>query len=50
MEVDASWIDANNGWCKFERAKEKMPSMSMRKLFTEMLQNLKHELKSSLVI
>jgi hypothetical protein len=25
MEVDASWIDANNGWQKLERAKGKMP-------------------------
>jgi hypothetical protein len=50
MEVDASWIDANNGWRKFERAKGKMPSISMRKLYTEMLQNLKYELKFSLEI
>jgi hypothetical protein len=50
MEVDASWIDANNGWRKFERAKGKMPSMWMRQLYTEMLQNLKHELKFSLAI
>jgi hypothetical protein len=49
MEVDrdASWIDANNGWQIFERAKGKIPSMSMRKLHKEMLQNLKHELKFS---
>jgi hypothetical protein len=50
VEVDASWIDANNGWRKNERAKGKMPSMSMRQLYTEMLQNLKHELKFSLAI
>jgi hypothetical protein len=50
MEVVASWIDANNGWRKFERAKGKMPSMSMWQLYTEMLQNLKHELKFSLAI
>jgi hypothetical protein len=42
MEVEASSIDANNGWRKFERAKGKMPSMAMRQLYTEMLQNLKH--------
>jgi hypothetical protein len=45
MDVDASWIDANNGWRKVERAKGKMPSMSMRQIYTEMLQNLNHELK-----
>jgi hypothetical protein len=50
MEVDASWIDANNGWRKCEREKGKMPSVEMRQLYTEMLQNLKHELKLSLVI
>jgi hypothetical protein len=50
VEVDASWIDANNRWRKFERAKGKMPSMSMRQLYTEMLQNLKHELNFSLAI
>jgi hypothetical protein len=50
MEVDASWIDANKGWRKVERAESKMPSMSMRQLYTEMLQNLKHELNFSLAI
>jgi hypothetical protein len=50
MEVDASWIDADNVWWKFERAKGKIPSMSMRQLYPEMLQNLRHELKFSLVI
>jgi hypothetical protein len=50
IEVDASWIDTNNGWRKFERAQGKMPSMLMRQLYTEMLQNLKHELKFSLAI
>jgi hypothetical protein len=50
MKVDASWINANNGWRKFERAKGKMPSMAIRQLYTEMLQNLKHELKFSLAI
>jgi hypothetical protein len=35
MEVDASWIDANTGWRKFERAKGNMPSMSMRQLYTD---------------
>jgi hypothetical protein len=50
IEVHAFWIDANNGWRKFERAKGKMPSMSMRQLYTEMLPNFKHELKFSLVI
>jgi hypothetical protein len=45
MEVGASWIDANNGWRKVEQAKGKMPSMSMRQLYTDMLQNLKNELK-----
>jgi hypothetical protein len=50
MEMTVSWIDTNNGWRKFERAKGKMPSMSMQKLYTEMLQNLKHELKFSLAI
>jgi hypothetical protein len=48
MEVDASRIDANNGWRKFERAKGKMPPMAMRQLYTEMLKNLQHELKFSL--
>jgi hypothetical protein len=50
MEIDASWIDDNNDWRKVEQAKGKMPSMSMRQLYTEMLQNLKHELKFSLAI
>jgi hypothetical protein len=50
MEVDTSWIDANNGWRTFERAKGKMPSMSMRQLYTDMLQNLKRTLKFSLAI
>jgi hypothetical protein len=51
MEVKASWIDANNGWRKFEREKGKMPpSMAMRQLYTEMLQNLKDELNFSLAI
>jgi hypothetical protein len=50
MEVYASCIDANNCWRKVERAKWKRPSMSMRQLYTEMLQNLKHELKFSLAI
>jgi hypothetical protein len=50
MEVDTSWIDANNGWQKFERAKGMMPSMAMQQLYTEMLQNLKHELKFSVAI
>jgi hypothetical protein len=50
MEVDASWIYANNGWPKFERAKGTMPSMSMMKLYTYMLQNLRHALKFLLVI
>jgi hypothetical protein len=26
IEVDASWIDANNGWRKVEREKGKMPN------------------------
>jgi hypothetical protein len=49
MEVDASWIDANNGWRKFERAKGNMSAMSMRQLYTEML-NLKHDIKFLLAI
>jgi hypothetical protein len=50
MEVDVSWIGANNGWKNFERATGKMPSMSMRQLYTEMLQNLRYELQFLLVI
>jgi hypothetical protein len=50
MEVGASWIDANNGRRKSERAKGKMPSMAMQQLYIEMLQNLKHELKFSMAI
>jgi hypothetical protein len=50
VEVDASWIDANNGWRKFERAKGKMPSMAMRQQYAEMLQSLKHELNFSMAI
>jgi hypothetical protein len=50
MEVIFSWVDANNGWRKFECAKGKVLSMSTRQLYTDMLQNLRHELKLSLEI
>jgi hypothetical protein len=49
-EVYTCWINANNGWRNFDRAKGKIPSISMRELYSEMLQHLMHELKFLLSI
>jgi hypothetical protein len=43
-------IDANNGWRKVEAAKEKMPRYSMRQRYTQVFQDLKHQLMFSLGI
>jgi hypothetical protein len=48
--IDGLTIDANNGWRKVESAKGKMPQFSMRQRYTQIFQDLKHQLKFSLGI
>jgi hypothetical protein len=43
--IDGPTIDANNGWWKIESAKGKMPRFSMRQRYTQIFQDLKHQLK-----
>jgi hypothetical protein len=46
--IDGPTIDANNGWLKVEAAKGKMPRYSMRQRYTQVFQDLKHQLMFSL--
>jgi hypothetical protein len=48
--IDGPTIDANNGWRKIESAKGKIPRFSMRQWYTQIFQDLKHQLKFSLGI
>jgi hypothetical protein len=48
--IDGPTIDANNGWRKVEAAKGKMPRYSMRQRYTQVFQDLKHQLMFSLGI
>jgi hypothetical protein len=48
--IDGPTIDANNGWQKMEVAKGKMPRYSMRQRYTQVFQDLKHQLMFSLGI
>jgi hypothetical protein len=48
--LDGPTIDANNGWRKVGAAKGKMPRYSMRKRYTHVLQELRHQLLFSLGI
>jgi hypothetical protein len=48
--IDGPTIDANNGWRKIESAKGKMPRFSTRQRYTQIFQDLKHQLKFSLGI
>jgi hypothetical protein len=49
-DIDAPTIDANNGWQKVESAKGKMPRFSMRQRYTQVFQDLRHQLRFSLDI
>jgi hypothetical protein len=48
--IDGTTIDANNGWRKVEAAKEKMPIYSMWRRYTQVEQDIIHQLKFSLGI
>jgi hypothetical protein len=48
--IDGPTIDANNSWRKVEAAKGKMPRYSMRQRYTQVYQDLKHQLMFSLNI
>jgi hypothetical protein len=48
--IEGPTIDANSGWRKIESAKGKMPRFSMRQRYTQIFQDLKHQLKFSLGI
>jgi hypothetical protein len=50
LGIDGPTIDENNGWQKEESAKGKMPRFSMRQRYTQIFQDLKHQLKFSLGI
>jgi hypothetical protein len=43
--IDGSIVDANNGWQKVESAKVKMPRFSMMQRYTQIFQDLRHQLK-----
>jgi hypothetical protein len=46
--IDGPTIDANTGWRKVEAVKEKMPRFSMRQRYTQVFQDLRHQLRFSL--
>jgi hypothetical protein len=48
--IDGPTIDDNNGWRKIESAKGKNPRFSMRQRYTQIFQDLKHQLNFSLGI
>jgi hypothetical protein len=48
--IDGPTIDADNGWRQVEAAKGKMPIYSMRQRYTQVFQDLKHQLMFSLGI
>jgi hypothetical protein len=48
--INGPTIDANDGWRKVESAKGKMPRFYMRQQYTQIFQDLKHQLKFSLGI
>jgi hypothetical protein len=48
--IDAPTIDVNNSWRKVKAAKGKMPRYSMRQRYTQVFQDLKHQLMFSLDI
>jgi hypothetical protein len=48
--IDGPTIDANNDWRKVEAAKGKMPRYSMHQRYTQVFQDLKHQLMFSLGI
>jgi hypothetical protein len=48
--TDGSTIDANNGWHKVEAAGGGVPRLSMHQRYTQVFQNLKHQLMFSLGI
>jgi hypothetical protein len=48
--IDGPTIDNTNGWRKVEAAKEKMPRYSMCQRYTQVFQDLKHQLMFSLGI
>jgi hypothetical protein len=43
--IDGPTIDANNGWRKVEAEKGKMPRFSMRQKYTQVFQDLRHQLR-----
>jgi hypothetical protein len=48
--IDGPTINAKNGQQKIESSKGKMPRFSMRQRYTQIFQDLKHQLKFSLGI
>jgi hypothetical protein len=48
--IDGPTINANNGWRKVEAAKGKMPRFLMRQRYTQVFQDLRHQLRFSLGI
>jgi hypothetical protein len=48
--IDGATINANSGWRKVEAAKGKMPRYLMRQRFTQVVQDIIHQLKFSLGI